>query len=97
MDAASDQKKLWLVLPFILIGPFLSLFDQSVVNLSAAAINASLHLVGGVAGFAVTGAVTLTAVPNVAPNFTKGFLVQVGFACAAIICAWALALRVKAE
>ncbi len=37
-------KKTWLALPFILIGPFLSLFDQSVVNLSATAINESLHL-----------------------------------------------------
>lgn len=38
------QRSRWLALPFILVGPFLSLFDQFVVNLAATSINHSLHL-----------------------------------------------------
>jgi len=60
-----------------------------------ASILTAAQQLGGVAGIAVTGAVTLNAEPNLAPNFTNGFFVQMAFASFAIICTLVLVTRAR--
>lgn len=87
----------WVALPFLLVGSFLSIFDQFVINVAAVPIGRSLHADAGqleaiVSGYALVYALGLISGGRLGDNFGRRLLYRTGLLCFAVtslVCALA--------
>lgn len=92
----------WVALPFLLVGSFLSIFDQFVINVAATPIGASLHasawqLEAIVSGYAVVYALGLITGGRLGDKYGNRRLYCIGlamFAATSTLCAWAWSANV---